>query len=530
MKNHLIIYFLIFPFFPMVVNAQYIPLDNRYYDLLYEHYEAKNQSFLSAMKPLLIQEIDSAVNIQDVLYGKGTAKHRNSFFYRKLFTESLIRYNSGIVKISADPVFHFGLGRETDNGRTSWVNTRGITINGLLGNIFSFNTELYENQAVYASWTDSLIRALQVIPGQGTYKFFGEKGYDFAYSNGYLSCHPSKYFSVSLGYGKNFIGDGYRSMILSDVAFSYPYLKLTGNLKRIKYTVLYTQLVGRNAIQRPEFGYERKWATMHYLQVLLWKRLNVGLFDAVVWENADTSGYRGFDVQYLNPVVLLRPLEFSIGSPDNALMGMTFNLRVNSHFNLYGQMLLDEFKLSHIIKNDGWWGNKFGYQIGISGWNLADIPSLNARVEYNQARPYTYSHSVPIQSYSHFNQSLAHPLGANFRELIVITSFSRGNWLANIKMNFAMYGADTAGKDFGRNILIPYTQHVSELNNSIGQGLKTNLNTTDACFSYMLNRRTNLRIEAGIIVRNENNDQFSKQAVLFYGGIRTGLRNLYNDF
>ena len=111
-----------------------------------------------------------------------------------------------------------------------------------------------------------------------------------------------------------------------------------------------------------------------------------------------------------------------------------------------------------------------------------------------------------------------------------MASYSRGNWMANIKLNFAMYGIDTAGKDFGGNIFIPYDQHVSELGNRIGQGLKTNLTIADVSISYLLNRRTNMQIEAGITTRNERNNIWNKQMQYFYIGIHTGLRNIYYDF
>jgi hypothetical protein len=333
-----------------------------------------------------------------------------------------------------------------------------------------------------------------------------------------------------MGYGKNFIGEGYRSMLLSDASFNYPYLKLTGNFKKVKYTVLYNQFIDRSSTLSPEFGYDRKWSTMHYLQVLLWGRLNLGLFDAIVWENADSTGHRGFDVQYLNPVILLRPVEESFGSPDNALVGATFSFRINRHYTFYGQLILDEFKLEHVKANDGWWANKYGYQLGISGWNLLNIPALNARLEYNQARPYTYSHSSTIESYGHYNQPLAHPMGANFREFVAMASYTTGNWMANLKMNFAMYGVDTAGKDFGKNVFIPYDNRVSEFGNEIGQGLKTNLTIADASISYLLNRRTNMRIEFGISTRHETNAHNEKQLFYIFGGIKTGLRNIYYDF
>lgn len=516
---------------PALSYGQYIPLDNQYYDLITQKYQENNSSFMSSMKPILSQDLDSVVGIENTLYPASVnSKYKNTFVYRKLFSENLIKFKTKDLIITADPVFNFGLGYDLKGSKNTWVNTRGLTVTGLLGNSFCFNTELYESQAVFASWPTTFISSTGVVPGQGAVKAFKDNGVDYFYSNGYVSYSPSKFVNMTMGYGKNFIGEGYRSMLLSDASFSYPYLKVTANFNKVKYTILYNQFIDRSSTLSREFGYDRKWATMHYLQVMLWGRLNLGLFDAIVWENADSTGHRGFDVQYLNPVTLLRPVEESFASPDNALVGATFSYRINKHFNVYGQLILDEFKLEHVKANDGWWANKYGYQLGISGWNLFSIPALNARIEYNQARPYTYAHGVTIESYGHYNQPLAHPLGANFREFIAMSSFTKGNWMATLKMNFAMYGVDTIGKDFGKNIFIPYSQRISEFGNVIGQGLKTHVTIADISISYLLNRHTNMRIETGVTARKEENQKWNKQMQYIYIGVRTGLRNIYYDF
>jgi hypothetical protein len=513
------------------VRAQYVPLDQIYTDRVIQYYQSQDRSFLSSMKPWLFHPDDSLSVLEKVLYPDvPDSRYHDRWLFRKIFNENLVRYKPGEFKLTVDPLFNLGAGREYNESKNTWINTRGVNMTGVLGNTISFNTEIYENQGIFPSFIDSITRAYAVMPGQGFVKSFRDgKGFDYFYSNGYLNYSPSKYVDLTLGYGKNFIGDGYRSMILSDASFNYPYLKVSANFGKIRYTVLYAQFMDRQTPD-PTFGYARKWSTMHYLQALLWGRLNIGFFDAIVWEHNDTASYRGFDVQYLNPVILLRPVEESFRSPDNAMMGGTFNLRINRYFIFYGQLFLDEFKLSHMLKNDGWWANKYGYQLGLSGWNLFGIKALNARVEYNQARPYTYSYMRSVEGYSHFNQPLAHPMGANFREGIFMASYTTGNWMANIKMVVAMYGADTAGKDFGKNVFLSYEDHVSELDNKIGQGLKTNLSVIDASVSYLLNRRTNMRIELGITSRNEQNAWYDKKMFWIYAGIRTGLRNLYYDF
>ena len=516
---------------PLHVKGQYIPLSDHYYARVMQKYQEKNLSFLSSMKPYRMDEMDSLPDLDQSLYPRvAISGPKASFAFRKIYNEHLISYTTKDLNLSADPVFNFGLGNDFKESKSSWINSRGLTLTGLLGKTLAFNTELYENQAVFASWPGSFISETGIVPGQGSAKPFKEKGVDYFYSSGYLSYSPSKYVNMTLGYGKNFIGEGYRSMLLSDVSFNYPYLKLTADFKKVKYTVLYSQFVDRSSAISMGFGSDRKWSAMHYLEFMVGKRLSLGLFDAIVWENADSTGFRGFDVQYLNPVILLRPVEESFGSPDNALVGGTFSYRISSHFRAYGQLLLDEFKLSHMLANDGWWANKFGYQFGVSGWDLFNVSSLNGRIEYNQARPYTYSHSTTIESYSHFSQPLAHPLGANFREFVLIADYQIRHWEVSFKSTYAFYGTDTSGMDYGQNIFIPYDRHVSELGNKIGQGLKTQLTTTDLTFAYLLNPRTNMRIEAGLYSRRLHTKDSDQAVLLFMIGIRTALFNSYDDF
>ena len=41
-----------------------------------------------------------------------------------------------------------------------------------------------------------------------------------------------------------------------------------------------------------------------------------------MWRMNHAPGSSGFDVNYLNPITMLRPIEFAINSPDNVLVGV----------------------------------------------------------------------------------------------------------------------------------------------------------------------------------------------------------------
>ena len=167
---------------PLLSKGQFVPLDNHFYNLLSQKYQENNRSFLSSFKPVLIQDLDSSLNIESVIYPQVTREgKKNTFFFRKLFNESLIRYKTKDFSITADPVFNFGAGYDMKEQKFTWTNTKGFTITGLLLNKLSFNTELYENQAVFPSWPDSMIRKTGVVPGQGGPKPFKDDGYDYFY-------------------------------------------------------------------------------------------------------------------------------------------------------------------------------------------------------------------------------------------------------------------------------------------------------------------------------------------------------------
>jgi hypothetical protein len=135
-----------------------------------------------------------------------------------------------------------------------------------------------------------------------------------------------------------------------------------------------------------------------------------GFFDAVIWKT-DSLGSRGFEFSYLNPIIFLRPVEASLDSPDNMMLGANVKYKVFSRTSLYGQLLLDEFKLNEIKAGNGWWGNKHAFQLGLKSYSVG-IKNLNLQAELNYVRPYTYQHRSTLQNYAHYNQALAHPYGS----------------------------------------------------------------------------------------------------------------------
>ncbi len=276
-----------------------------------------DERFHTSVKPFLNRQVDSIVSL-DTLYKVQV----NKKVWDIAFNRHLIQFDKKGFKFNIDPLFNFEVGKDADYSDISWINTRGFIVNGTIGPMVSFSTSFYENQAVFNDYRKTLIQKYQVVPGQGRPKAFKENGIDYAFAEAYISYSPSKYFNFQFGHGKNFIGDGYRSLLLSDHAFSYPYFKITTDVWNIKYVNLWMQF--QDFTEKYPYGhaYDKKWGSFHYLDWSVTPWLNIGLFEAIVWENADSLGHRGFDFNYANPVIFFRPVEFSVGSPDNVLLGV----------------------------------------------------------------------------------------------------------------------------------------------------------------------------------------------------------------
>jgi len=447
---------------------------------------------------------------------------------RKMFYEPFIKVDTGGLKLFIDPMIYGEAGGELPSRNTS-VNTRGVRVDGSIGRQFAFHTAFFESQAFFPSWVSDQSRALAVVPGQAMYKNFKQTGFDYAFAEGHISYSPSRYFNFRFGHGKNFIGDGYRSLLLSDVAYNYPYLAINTRVWNIEYVNIFSQLQDLRAPKGPWQPWKKKYTTTHYLSwnVLPW--LNIGLFESIVWHASDSTGSRGFDLNYLNPVIFYRPVEFSLGSPDNALLGGSMRFRILKNNFLYLQLILDEFKLEHVLKGDGWWANKHGFQTGVKSYDAFGIPHLYLQAEYNHVRPYTYAHHTHLQNYAHYNQPLAHPQGANFRELVFLANQRINRWQLAYKFVYTTYGADSAGLNFGHDLYKSYYNYVSEFGNKIGQGVNTTMLQHDLSIGWIMNPATNLTVSAGATIRQTNSPADERTMHIWFG-IRSAVFNRYYDF
>ncbi len=280
----------------------------------------------------------------------------------------------------------------------------------------------------------------------------------------------NKYFDVSAGYNSLFVGDGYRSLLMDDLAAPSPFVRLNASFWKVNYSVHYTALSPINP-NSPDQKQDLSFSTTHAFDIQPWKWIKINLFESVVWLGTDTLNARGYDIAYLNPMIFFRPVEFSLGSNDNALLGGGLTLYPTENIALYGQVVIDEFLLDRVREKKGWWANKQGWQLGAKWQKAFGVEGLYLQGEYNAVRPFTYSHATYRTAYANKGLSRAHFLGSNFSEVLGIIRFQKGRWIYRFSASVFDKGQNYLSEaNEGGNLLRPQNSFANEFGNTLGQG------------------------------------------------------------
>jgi len=427
--------------------------------------------------------------------------------------------------LALNPVLQFHQGKERGNDNSVFLNSRGVTVRGLIGKKIGFSSFITENQERGPAFFQQRVNELRAVPGVGFYKSFKNTGVDYFDARGYITFNAAKFIDFQLGYDKNFIGNGYRSLFLSDWGNSYLFAKINTRIWKLNYQNIFMELM-------PQFKKSgdnllpRKYAAMHHLSMNVTKWLNVGLFEGVVFGRENH-----FDFQYLNPIIFYRHIEGTVGSPDNAVAGLDFKANVAHRLQFYGQFLLDEFILKEVRNNPTSWVNKFGFQAGVKYVDAFGINNLDLQVETNRVRPFTYSHNDTIANYTHYNQPLAHPLGANFQEVIGIINYQPApKWYVYARAIYYKQGLDSAGINFGGNIFKDYRTRIANTGFDLAGGRE------GKCFNGLLQvsyeLRENLMIDVTMLRRTYEIPSLNSQSntTMFTAGLRLNMFKRNYDF
>jgi hypothetical protein len=477
-------------------------------------------------------------------YFNEAALHEEPAYKRDLQINTSPSYPpKSIIALNVLPVYDAFYGIDfSDAGNNPYLLNAGALI----------DLTIYEKIGISYMGTYSLFNLPDYMTTNclGTYvlngynKIFGEK-YHYSYNNDVIITYlPFDFLKLELANSKNFYGDGYRSFLLSDNAKNYPYFKIETQFLNIKYSCIWAmQNYFETTSDLTGTAVKNKFSVFHYLDWKIGKHFSLGLFEAILTKNE-----KFFDFEYLNPVIFFRPVEYSLGSEGNALLGINLKYSFKPLASVYFQAVLDDVIVKQLI-NDvkhavnknytgeyGWFANKWALQLGIKSFDIFRIENLDFFTEINVARPYTYSHVYSEQNYSHYGQPLAHPLGANFVESVTGINYFRNKFNINIKFMYAAAGMDTdSTTHYGQNIFLPtmdgvqsgWQYQVQSYYNTILQGNKTKIISSRVEFSYFIKENRNIALNCGIMLRSVNTQAGkNKFSGFFYAGIRTSVSNV----
>ncbi len=550
MKNLLVLLFSVSIYTTYGQQAQ-IPLNPDYQNRLEIYLNDPEVDIHTSVKPYLESEVLRAIPEADwekmgiAAYNETFSPHKDSIgkvllqkgkdgFTFGIKRGDLIQVQKDNFYLGLNPIVDFSVGYDLSAKDMLIGSEFGAQMNSHLGKKVSVGFTYRGLKENTYGYINDLVADKGVMPGFGKVTWDGStiRTNDF---NGYVSFTPNKYLNLQAGYGKNFWGDGYRSLMISDYSPSYPYFAFNANFWKIKYSYLFNVMKdGSSATALNNFNFNKKYGVFHMLSINVAKWFEFSFFEGVIWQHADSTGTRGVELNYLNPVVFFRPVEFAIGSPDNIALGINMKFKLNKTTNIYTQFLLDDLDIKFARLGKGFYRNKFAVQLGLKSYDLFKVPMLDVQVEMNAVRPYVYAHKVPEQNYTHMNMPLAHPLGANFVEMLAIIRYEKNKVYGTAKIMYAVQGRDLLGEHKGSNIYRSDFDIAPNLDfafdNKFLQGEKTKIFNAEVRAGYRMNPRTNLSAELILNYRKLSSD-LQNQSNAFVGiGLRSNLFSRYKDF
>jgi hypothetical protein len=487
----------------------------------------------------LLSRVDE-YNLRSLLMNNSewiTSSDTSDFYSKKSWWNVFYKTKANFLEVNTkdffftvNPVFQQQLSSESGNsGDQLFVNTKGLTVRGLISKKIGFSAYITDNQERAPLFVQDRIAQFNAVPGNGFYKAFKQTGTDYLDARGSVNFTAAKYLDFQFGYDKNFIGNGYRSLYLIDFSNSYLFLKINTRIWKFNYMNLFTELIPQTInINVGNKLLDKKYAAMHHLSMDITKWLNVGVFEAVIFGRENH-----FEFSYLNPLIFLRLAEQQNGSADNAFVGIDVKANVAKRFQFYGQLLLDEFVLKEVRSGKGWWANKFGIQLGGKYINAFSLKNLDLQGEINLVRPFTYSHFDSVANYTHYNQPMAHPLGANFVEAIGIIRYQpHPKWTTSARLIVWKQGTDTADTNFGSNIFMVNSSRPSgDYGYKLPSGPRATGVNAQMLVSYEV--RENLFLEGSALIRNFKSGIETigdRNSSIFTAGIRMNMFRREYDY
>jgi hypothetical protein len=524
MRSALLVIATLFVATSMLGQRALTPLNFQQRYLIEEQDRLAQENVVTAFAPYL-QTIDKLDDALDADTKGWQRRERETWIGRKLRNEHLFQIREGDFVLNGNAAFNLEGARQFDDqGRRRFTNTRGFEFEGAIGERFFFATSFYENQSIFPNYLDSVVASRGgfndpldpergSVPGFGRWKPFNTSDsydYDYTLGTGYIGYALGEHAFLQFGHDRQFVGYGYRSMLLSDGASPYPFLRSHFSLfkNRITYSTTWAVLQGLERVSPVNYNnkealFKRLGARFSYLHFQPDHRFGIGLFDATTWQWRNNS--HPASIEYYMPHGLVY---FGDGIM-NHITGLNGFIRPVQYWDIYGQFALNRST-----------GGQ-AYQIGMKWQGLPQNLTITIEVNSNDQAAY---HNDPLNPsaiyqepflldpnfehyYQHNDQGLAHPFLVQMVESVMRIDY---RW---------------------RDIFMQASWHRFTQSRTLNPDPVDWVNTE---LGYVINPRSNAQIVFGHIQRQQLNnttglnqpqtDQYT------YFAFRTSLFNRYLAF
>jgi len=251
----------------------------------------------------------------------------------------------------------------------------------------------------------------------------GRKDIDIAAvtEDAYLMVKASK-ITIFAGRTRRNLGPAHESLFLSNNPASFDQIYFNIDFGRVKFSFLTARLddmfEGRpdagGTDENPSRTPLQRYLTMHRLDVRPFDALELGVFEAVVYGGEG----RGLDFSYANPFSLYFVVENASDKQANSLLGFDAYYRLGERAGVFGQVLIDDVKISlfgkHLFYGDEVEPNEFGYLIGAEYVDPLGIMDTRVSGLYTRVTNYTYNSLNVFERYIYEDRPLGPPEGNDF--------------------------------------------------------------------------------------------------------------------
>lgn len=178
------------------------------------------------------------------------------------------------------------------------------------------------------------------------------------------------------------------------------YFRYTTDLEHLRFSFLTGGL-------RTGFGH--RFFAGHRLEWQPFPWLQLAVSETVVY--GDSTGTRGIEAIYLNPLIPYIAAEPAAGNRDNNTSSLEATIYPYRGIQAYFQWFLDDLTLTESLTR--YYGNKWGLLVGCYISDPVGVKNSGLLLEYVRLEPWVYTHQNPVNRYQHFGQSLGYPMPPN---------------------------------------------------------------------------------------------------------------------